>query len=215
LRQTFTEPAVRRAITNSVLIGVVGGLGAVVFYAALAIASHRRSSPAIAALDYVMLMPRAIPGLVIGLAFLWVFLFIPFLKPLRPTLVSVWVAFMVVYMAYGIRLVSGTLMQVGPELAEAARTCGSSAGRTLTDVTLPLIRNGLLTSWLLIFLMFEREYATGVYLLTRGTETIGAMIVSLAESGDVGLLAALSLVNVALVGIGLGLALRLGVKING
>ena len=38
---------------------------------------------------------------------------------------------------------------------------------------------GLIGSWLLMFLIFEREYSTGVYLLSPGTETIGSMLVSL------------------------------------
>ena len=45
---------------------------------------------------------------------------------------------------------------------------------TFRRVTLPLIRFGLLASWLLVFMIFEREYSTGVYLLSPGTEVIGA-----------------------------------------
>jgi ABC-type spermidine/putrescine transport system permease subunit I len=41
------------------------------------------------------------------------------------------------------------------------------------DVTLPLIRNGILAGWVLIFLIFVREYSTGVYLLAPGTQVIG------------------------------------------
>ena len=47
------------------------------------------------------------------------------------------------------------------------------------DVTLPLVRYGMLASWLLIFLIFVREYSTGVYLLAPGTEVIGSLMVSL------------------------------------
>ena len=47
------------------------------------------------------------------------------------------------------------------------------------DVTVPLIRYGMLASWLLIFLIFVREYSTGIYLLGPGTEVIGSLLVSL------------------------------------
>ena len=66
-----------------------------------------------------MLVPRAVPGLLAGLAFLWVFLFFPPLAPLRSTIFSVWIAYTVVWLAYGMRLVSSSLLQVGPELEEA------------------------------------------------------------------------------------------------
>ena len=57
-------------------------------------------------------------------------------------------------------------------------------------------------------MIFEREYSTGVYLLSPGTEVIGAQIVSLWASGAVDVVAALSLINMALVGIGLAAAFR-------
>ena len=85
-------------------------------------------------------------------------------------------------------------------------------GRALSDVTLPLVRFGLLGSWLLIFMIFCREYSTGVYLLGPGTETIGALIVSLWGTGALDIISALSVVSVAIIGGALALALRLGVR---
>ena len=82
------------------------------------------------------------------------------------------------------------------------------------DVTLPLIRHGLLASWLLIFMIFEREYSTAVYLLNPGTEVIGSLLVSLWATGGADMVAALSFINVVLVSIGLGVALRFGVKLH-
>ena len=129
-------------------------------------------------------------------------------------MVSVWLAYTVVWVAYGLRLISSTLMQVGPELEEAARVSGAERRQATWYVTLPLARTGLLSAWLLIFLIFEREYSTGVYLLSNGTETIGSMLVSLWGAGDIDVVAALSLVNVVIVLAGLALALRLGVTVR-
>ena len=161
-----------------------------------------------------MSVPRGMPGLVAGLAFFWVFLFVKPIAPLRAMPFSLWIAYSVVWLAYGMRLISGSLLQVGPELEEAALTTGASRGRVTRDVTLPLIRFGLLGSWLLIFLIFVREYSTGVYLLGPGTEVIGSLIVSLWGTGSVDIVSALSVINVALVGLGLGVALRLGVRVH-
>jgi iron(III) transport system permease protein len=161
-----------------------------------------------------VLVPRAVPGLLAGLAFLWVFLFFPPLTPLRTTIFSVWLAYSVVWLAYGMRLISSSLMQVSPELEEAARSVGASRGTVSRAITLPLIRPGLIGSWLLVFMIFEREYSTGVYLLAPGTEVIGAQLVSLWQGGAIDIVAALSLINIVLVGIGLAIALRLGVKLR-
>jgi iron(III) transport system permease protein len=213
-RSIWEQPHLIRGVFNTLAIGVIGGGIAVICYTAIGLATHRKPDGWSRLVDYMVLVPRAVPGLLAGLAFFWVFLFFPPLKDLRTTLVSVWIAYSVVWLAYGMRLISSALLQVGPELEEAARSAGATQGQVSRHVTLPLIRFGLLASWLLVFMIFEREYSTGVYLLSPGTEVIGALIVSLWSGGAIDLVAALSLINVLLVGIGLAIALRFGVKLH-
>jgi len=214
-RELTEYPNVVRSMVNTLGIGVIGGAVAVACYTAIALAVHRWPSGWTRLVDYLVLVPRAMPGLVAGLALLWVFLFVKPLTPLKETLVSVWLAYTIVWLAYGMRLVSGTLLQVGPELEEAARTIGAGELRVKRDVTLPLIRYGMLASWLLVFLIFVREYSTGIYLLGPGTEVIGSLLVSLWGTGAIDLVSALSVVNVAMIGIGLIIAVRLGVRLHG
>jgi len=237
-REILDQPALVRGIFNTVLIGVIGGGCAVICYCAIALAMHRKPDMITRFLDYSVLVPRAVPGLLAGLSFLWVFLFvpswldgmlkgmdngvalwlseqaIPLLRSMRSTIFALWLAYSVVWLAYGMRLISTALLQVGPELEEAARAVGATRGRVTRDVTVPLIKYGLLGAWLMVFLIFEREYSTGVYLLSPGTEVIGALLVSLWASGSTDLVAALSFINVALVAVGLGVALRFGVKLH-
>ncbi len=240
-RTVFSQTNLIRAIVNSVAIGVFGGALAVTCYLFIGLAMHRKPDHVTRFLDYSVLVPRAVPGLLAGLAFLWVFLFVPMwlensledgwmsvlpfaewlnenvvegLRALRTTIFSVWLAYTVVWMAYGLRLISSTLLQVGPELEEAARSTGATPGQVTRHVTAPLAKYGLIGSWLLMFLIFEREYSTGVYLLSPGTETIGSMLVSLWASGAIDIVAALSFINIVLVVIGLGIALRFGVKLH-
>ncbi|QDJ50189.1 ABC transporter permease [Bordetella hinzii] len=240
-RTVFSQTNLIRAIINSVAIGVFGGALAVFCYLFIGLAMHRKSDNVTRFLDYSVLVPRAVPGLLAGLAFLWVFLFVPmwldnsledgwlsalpfaewlrenvveWLRALRSTIFSVWLAYTVVWMAYGLRLISSTLLQVGPELEEAARSTGASRAQVTRHVTVPLAKYGLIGSWLLMFLIFEREYSTGVYLLSPGTETIGSMLVSLWASGAIDIVAALSFINIVLVVVGLGIALRFGVKLH-
>lgn len=213
-REVLDQPTLVRGIVNTVLIGIVGGALAVACYTAIGLATHRKPDGWSRFVDYLVMLPRAVPGLLAGLAFLWVFLFFPPLAPLRSTLVSLWLAYTVVWLAYGMRLVSSSLLQVGPELEEAARCAGASRAQVSRHVTLPLIRYGLLAAWLLVFMIFEREYSTGVYLLGPGTEVIGSLLVSLWGTGAADMVAALSVINVALVAVGLGIALRFGVKLH-
>lgn len=240
-RAVFSQTVLIRAIINSVAIGVFGGAVAVLCYLFIGLAMHRKPDGVTRFLDYSVLVPRAVPGLLAGLAFLWLFLFVPMwlenslddgwlsvlpftgwlkdtvvegMRSLRSTIFSVWLAYTVVWMAYGLRLISSTLLQVGPELEEAARSAGATRAQVTRHVTAPLAKYGLIGSWLLMFLIFEREYSTGVYLLAPGTETIGSMLVSLWASGNIDIVAALSFINIVLVVVGLGIALRFGVKLH-
>ena len=214
-KELFEYPNVVRSIVNTIVLAVVGGGIAVACYTAIGLAAHRWQSRWARVLDYLVMVPRGMPGLIAGLAFLWVFLFVKPLSPLRSTLFSLWLAYSVVWLAYGMRLVSTALLQVGPELEEAAASAGASGGRIVRDVTLPLVRFGLVGAWLLIFCIFAREYSTGVYLLGPGTEVIGSLIVSLWGSGALDVVAALSVINILLVAVGMGVALRLGVRLHG
>ncbi|MGU7769008.1 ABC transporter permease [Burkholderia sp. MR1-5-21] len=213
--ELFEQDNLVRAIVNTLGIGVIGGALAIGFYSLVAFAGHRRHDWATKLLDYLVLLPRAVPGLLAGLAFLWIFLFVPGLRELKNSMWSIWIAYTVVWLAYGMRLIQSALLQVGPELEEAGRSVGATRGRVSLDVTLPLVRFGLLAAWLLIFMIFEREYSTAVYLLSPGTEVIGALLVSLWATGAVDQVAALSVINIAMVGAGLGVALRFGVKLHG
>ncbi|UEP38023.1 iron ABC transporter permease [Burkholderia ambifaria] len=213
--ELFEQDNLVRAMLNTLGIGVIGGAIAIGFYSLVAFAGHRRNDWATKLLDYLVLLPRAVPGLLAGLAFLWIFLFVPGLRELKNSMWSIWIAYTVVWLAYGMRLIQSALLQVGPELEEAGRSVGATRSRVSLDVTLPLVRFGLLAAWLLIFMIFEREYSTAVYLLSPGTEVIGALLVSLWATGAVDQVAALSVINIAMVGAGLGVALRFGVKLHG
>jgi iron(III) transport system permease protein len=216
--QNFLElaefPNVVRGIVNTLLLAVVGGAASVGVYVMLNLASHRWPSRWSTLMDYLVLLPRAMPGIVAGLAIFWLFLFVPPLQPLRQTLFALWLAYTLVWMAYGVRLVSAALLQIAPELEEAGRVVGASAARVSRDLTVPLIRAGLIGCWMLLFVTFVREYSTGVYLLSPGTEVIGSLIVSLWATGGVDIVVALSTVNIVIVGGGLLLIAAYGTKLQ-
>jgi iron(III) transport system permease protein len=213
-QELLATPQLFRGLVNTIVLAVIGGAVAVVIYTLIALAAHRWQGAGSAALDYMVLLPRALPGLVVGLAFFWVFLFVPLLTPLRPTLFSLFIAYTIVGLAYGLRLIQATLLQVSPELEESARATGATIGQTWRSVVVPIIRPGLVGAWTMIMIVFIKEYATGVYLLSSGTEVIGSLIVSLMQTGALDTIAALSLISVVMTAIGLAAALRLGARVH-
>jgi iron(III) transport system permease protein len=207
-------PSLSRGILNTIILSVVGGAAEVEFYLVIGLAGHRNRDRSNTALDYMVLLPRAMPSLIIGLAFFWLFLFVPFLVPLRATLISLFVAYLIVGLSYGLRLLQGTLIQVSPELEEAARTTGASISQTWRDIVIPIVRPGLVGAWALIMIVFLRDYATGIYLMSAGTEVIGSLMISMLQSGAMDTIAALAFVSIVLTGAGIALAFRLGAKLH-
>lgn len=213
-KAVFEIPSLSRGILNTILLAGFGGAIAVAFYLLVGLAGHRNRGKSGTLLDYSVLIPRALPGLIVGLTFFWLFLFVPFLIPLRTTLISLLIAYIIVGLSYGLRIIQSTLLQVAPELEESARITGASVYRSWRDVVIPLVKPGLAGAWAMIMIVFLREYATGVYLMSSGTEVIGSLMVSLLTSGAMDQIAALSFISIALTAVGLTLALRLGAKIH-
>lgn len=207
-------PSLTRGIINTVILAVFGGMAAVAIYLLIGLAGHRNRDRSGTFLDYLVLLPRAMPSLIVGLAFFWLFLFVPFLQPFRSTLIALFAAYLIVGLSYGLRLLQGTLMQVAPELEEAARTTGANVYRGWRDVVIPIVRPGLIGAWALIMIVFLRDYATGVYLMSAGTEVIGSLMVSLLQTGAMDTIAALAFVSIILTSAGLTLAFRLGAKVH-
>ena len=186
-RELIEYPNVVRGMINTLGIGVIGGAFAVACYTAIALAVHRLelrldarssttwswcrapcrgSSPALPCCGYSCSSRRYAAQVDNGLG----------LARLLHRLARLRHAACLRHAAAG-----------RPELEEAARTAGASDLRVKRDVTVPLIRYGMLASWLLVFLIFVREYSTGIYLLGPGTEVIGSLLVSLWGTGAVDL----------------------------
>ena len=150
-RELLEYPSVIRSIVNTLGIALFGGAAAAAFYTGIVLAIHRWHSGWAQAIYYLVLLPRAMPGLAAGLALLWVLLLLKPLTSLHGTLVSVWLAYTLVWLSYGTQLISRALLKVDQQLEDIARTVGATEGRMKLDVTLPLIRDGLLAGWLLFF----------------------------------------------------------------
>jgi iron(III) transport system permease protein len=206
-------PAARAAL-NSLLLGLGAGVLTTLigWLVAWGLLRQKALARVYAALDFLGAMPIAIPGIIVGISFVWFYLTVP--VPVYGTPWILLLAYVTLHLPFAVRICSSALLQVSTELEEAARSVGARRGRVSREITLPLIRHGLLGSWLLVFMIFEREYSTGVYLLAPGTEVIGAQLVSLWQGGAIDVVAALSLINIVLVFIGLAFALRFGVKLR-
>ena len=102
-------------------------------------------------LDQLAFLPHAIPGIVMGIAFFWVFLKIDFL-PIYGTIWAMAIGFTAGFLSYGTRSMNAALLQVHKELEEAAYVSGARPWRTLWRVFLPLMMPSFVGVWIWVIL---------------------------------------------------------------
>jgi iron(III) transport system permease protein len=114
------------------------------------------------------------------------------------------------YLPLGVRAANASLRQVDPSLEESAQILGASWTTTLREVTLPLIRPGLFAGWLLVFVPVIQELSASILLFSSSSITLAVAVYNLYETGYIEPVAALAMVNMAIIGVAIWLAYRIG-----
>ena len=123
------------------------------------------------------------------------------------TVIVLIIAYVLHFLPAGLQSLEPAIQQITPKLEEVARTLGLNARETVRQVTLPLIRNGIIVAWVLIFLQTMKELPATLLLRPVGFDTL-AIRVWLEASEEYYQLAAPSAFLIVLVGLpALGLLL--------
>jgi iron(III) transport system permease protein len=102
-------------------------------------------------LDQLAFVPHAIPGIVMGIAFFWLFLKLDFL-PLYGTIWAISIGFTISFLSYGTRSMNAALLQIHKELEEAAYVSGAPPWRTMWRVFVPLMMPTFVGVWIWVVL---------------------------------------------------------------
>ena len=143
-------------------------------------------------LDLLTTMPLLFPGIVMGLAILRFYLFVPI--PVYGTLWILMIAFVTRYIPYGIRYTHSGLLQLHKELEEASYVAGASWLHSMRRIVLPLITPSFLGGWIFIFLLSAKELSMSVLLVSPQTPVVSVAIFELWENAQVGELAAFGVI---------------------
>jgi iron(III) transport system permease protein len=104
-------------------------------------------------LDQLAFMPHAIPGIVMGIAFFWLFLKLDFeFLPLYGTVWAISIGFTISFLSYGTRSMNAALLQIHKELEEAAYVSGAPPWRTMWRIFVPLLMPTLVGVWIWVVL---------------------------------------------------------------
>jgi iron(III) transport system permease protein len=198
----FDNPLTVRSIYNAIEVGLITAVigGALAF--AIGYTIHRTRLPGRGAIDLISTVPVAIPGLVVGVAYLWAWIGIP--GGLYGTIWILALAFIARFMPDTVKALSTSFMQIHRELEEAAWVCGKGTLGTIASIVLPLARPGVIASMTLLFVLSIRELGSSLFLYTSDTMVMSVLLLDYYEGGNVGKTAAFSLVQIVLLGILIG-----------
>jgi iron(III) transport system permease protein len=198
----FDNPLTFRSIYNAIEVGLITAVvgGALAF--AIGYTVHRTRLPGRRAIDLIATVPVAIPGLVVGVAYLWAWIGIP--GGLYGTIWILALAFIARFMPDTVKALSTSFLQIDRELEEAAWVCGKGTLATIASIVLPLARPGVIASMTLLFVLAIRELGSSLFLYTSNTMVMSVLLLDYYEGGNVGKTAAFSLVQTVLLGILIG-----------
>ncbi|HEY2990445.1 MAG TPA: iron ABC transporter permease, partial [Candidatus Binatia bacterium] len=169
-KRLFNLPLIERAFRNSLILGLTSATIVMLLTAMIAWIVVRSRSRWSGVLDFLSFSPIAIPGLVLGIAILWLYLTVPI--PIYGTLWILLVAYVIKYLPYGMRACSSSMHQIQKELEEASEISGASWLYTFTRVLLPLLLPGFVAGWIYVITHSFRELSTSVMLYRSGTEVL-------------------------------------------
>ena len=201
-----------RAFRNSLLLGIASATAVMLLMGVASWFVVRTKAAGRWMVDNLAFLPLSVPSLILGVALLFVYLRVPL--PIYGTLWILFIAYLTVYMPYGMRYASASMHQVGSELEESAQVSGATWWKTLRRVILPLLMPGLLAGWIYILVSSVRELSTSILVYSPGREVLGVRIFELWQSGKPTELAALGVVLVTAMVPLVVVAYRLGSRIG-
>lgn len=200
----FDNPLTLRSIYNAVEVGIITALVGGVLAFAIGYTIHRTQVAGRRSIDLLSTLPVAIPGLVIGVAYLWAWIGLP--GGLYGTIWILALAFIARFMPDTVKVLSTSFLQIHRELEEAAWLCGKGMLGSIRTIMLPLARPGVIAAMTLLFVLAIRELGSSLFLYTSNTMVMSVLLLDYYEGGNIGKTAAFSLVQTVLLGVLIGFA---------
>lgn len=178
------------AIPNTMFIGGVAVLVVLLLAVLVAYLVVRRRNIINNTIDTLSMLPYVIPGSVVGIA-----LVITFSK--KPIVLTGTAAIMIIAMIirripYTIRSSVAILQQIPMSVEEAGISLGASKLQTFFKITVPMMKNGIISGGILSWVTIITELSTSIILYTSHTITLTLSIYIFVVRGTEGPAAAMA-----------------------
>jgi iron(III) transport system permease protein len=182
--KVLADPVLLNSIANTLIMAGSAALIGVIWFALVAYISVRTAYPGRRALDFMTWFPASLPGIILGLGLLWMFLTVPLFKPLYGTLVVLVIAVLINSVTTGVQLIKSNMVQVGYELEEASFVAGGSWLTTFRRIVLPILGPVLISVALLTFNSAARNIANIVMIVTADNRPLSLLQIDYMADGQ-------------------------------
>ncbi|MDQ1217489.1 ABC transporter permease [Microbacterium arborescens] len=204
LVRAVTTPSALAGAANSIMLASLAAVICGILGLAIGVVVARTGGRAPRALGAVAMVPQAIPGIVIAVAWL-------ILAPSLGLFNTPWlilVAYVTSFTALVVQAVAAPLSATPTSAEEAARVAGAGRLRALVDISARMATPAAVAGAVIVAVTAVRELTLSVLLLSPGSQTLGVAIFNFQQAGAFSTASAWSLI-VALVGLAvIGLATR-------
>lgn len=171
------------AVTNSVVVAFVSATLVALLAVLVSWIVVRSNIAGRRVIDTLSFLPMAMPGVMVGMALIFVYLTINVI-PVYGTIWILVIAYTTIYLAFGSRVTHGVMHQMSPDLEDAAATSGAGWLRTLRRVTIPLMSPGIAAVWIWVFAHAMRELSSALLLQGRSNTVVSTLLWGYWTSGD-------------------------------
>jgi iron(III) transport system permease protein len=181
-----------RQIVNSITYAFFASLGAALLAMILAYIVQKKQVGVNKLLDFLAILPGAIPGMFLGIGFVMAFNTPPL--ELTGTAVIMVLALMFWNIPTCYSSATAGLQQIGASVEDAALNLGANSFRSFIDIIMPLLKAPFLSGFVLSFLRAVTCLSVVIFLYSPST-TVGTIsIMVLVQSGQWGQAAAFTIV---------------------
>jgi iron(III) transport system permease protein len=209
-RAILASPVFLSAVWQSIFVGTVVAVAGTLLYLALAWFIARNSFPGKAALSLAIWLPWAIPGVLVGTAFLSIFLNVPGLRFIYGTVLALIIVLIVQGLPFATHMFEASISQLGRELEESSLMSGATRLETVTRITIPLIAPVVASIAILAFMAAMKDISATILVATPGTQTLPLLMFGYATSGQLEEAAVVGVITVVVAIVMALIATRLG-----
>lgn len=172
-----------RALANTGLLGVTAATATMVLGAVVAYIGVRTRWRGRNLLETLAWLPWFMPGMVLGVGFLWAFSLLPSWIHIYGTVWALFLAYVALGSPLAARVMSASFMQISQDLEECSRAHGASWNRTFWRILVALAWPSFAAGWVLTFFMVLRELSASVLLYSAGSEVLSVVMMRLWMDG--------------------------------